>query len=165
MIVDDVVTSPLERDELRTAAVDQGKDLRKSVAGSSEVGAESTEGGHSSSSDSFLDSAPSSVPEEQIMFAGSTADDDDMPEADNSSMGPANPMGNDLAIVPHASYGRDDDNAVDADVDPLSFSVPQTVLASGVTGMLHSIIISLSCVDEKYTHVYSACCVLICRMF
>ena len=123
MAVDDVVASPLDRGDLQTATVDQNKDLRKSVADSSEVGAESTEGGHSSPSDSFFDSAPSSVPEEQIMSAGSTADDDDMPGADDSSMGLADPIGDDLAIVPHASYGRDDDSAVDADVDPLSFLV------------------------------------------
>uniref|UniRef100_A0A2N9GKQ6 Uncharacterized protein n=1 Tax=Fagus sylvatica TaxID=28930 RepID=A0A2N9GKQ6_FAGSY len=116
------------------AAVDQGKDLRKSVADSSEVGAESTGGGHSSSSDSFFDSALGSVPEEQIMSAGPAADDDDMPGADDSSIGPADTMRDDLAIVPHASHGRDDDSAMDADVDPISFSVPQTVLTSRVTG-------------------------------
>jgi hypothetical protein len=165
MIVDDVVASPLEGDDLQTAAVDQDKDLRKSVANSSEVGAESMGEGHSSSSDSLFDSAPGSVPEEQIMSAGSTADDDDMPGVDDSSMGPASPMGHDLAIVPHASHGRDDDSTVDSDVDPLSFSVPQTVLTSRVTGMLYPILISLSYVDEKYTHVYYACCVLICRRF
>jgi hypothetical protein len=135
--------------------VDQDEDLRKSAADSSEVGAESTGEDHSSSSDSFFDSAPGSVPEEQIMSAGSTADDDDMPGADDSSMGPADPMEDDLAIVPHASHGRDDDSTVDADVDPISFSVPQTVLTSRVTGMLYSVLISLSCVDEEYTHVYS----------
>uniref|UniRef100_A0A2N9HDV5 Aminotransferase-like plant mobile domain-containing protein n=1 Tax=Fagus sylvatica TaxID=28930 RepID=A0A2N9HDV5_FAGSY len=134
MVVDDVVASPLEGDDLQTTAVDEGKDLRKSVADSPEVGAESTGGGHFSSSDSFFDSAPGSVLEEQIMSAGSTADDDDMPGADDSSMGPADPMGDDLAIVPHASHGRDDDSAVDADVDPISFSVPQTVLTSRFTG-------------------------------
>ena len=162
MIVDDIVASPLEGDDLQTATVDQDKDLRKSVVDSSEVGAESTEEGHSSSSDSFFDNAPGSVPEEQIMSAGSTADDDDMPGADDSSMGPADPMEDDLAIVPYASHGHDDDSAVDADVDPISFSMPQTVLTSKVTGMLHSIIISLSCVDEEYTHVYPAYCILIC---
>ncbi len=91
------------------------------MADSSEVGAESTGGGHSSSSDSFFDSALGSVPEEQIMSAGPAADDDDMPGADDSSIGPADPMRDDLAIVPHASHGRDDDSAMDADVDPISF--------------------------------------------
>ena len=165
MIVDDIVASPLEGDDLQTATVDQDKDLRKSVVDSSEVGAESTGEGHSSSSDSLFDSGPGSVPEEQIMSAGSNADDDDMPGADDSSMGPAGPMGHNLAIVPHASHGRDDDSTVDSDVDPLSFSVPQTVLTSRVTGILYPVLISFCCVDEKYTHVYYACCVLICRRF
>ena len=111
MVVDDVVASPFEGDDLQTVAVDQGKDLRKSMADNSEVGAKSTGEGHSSSCDSLFDSAPGSVPEEQIMSAGSTADDDNMPGADDSSMGPADPMGDDLAIVPHASHGRDDDSA------------------------------------------------------
>ena len=111
MVVDDVVASPFEGDDLQTVAVDQGKDLRKSMADNSEVGAKSTGEGHSSSCDSLFDSAPGSVPEEQIMSAGSTADDDNMPGADDSSMGPAGPMGDDLAIVPHASHGRDDDSA------------------------------------------------------
>ena len=123
MVVDDVVASPFEGDDLQTVAVDQGKDLRKSMADNSEVGAKSTGEGHSSSCDSLFDSAPGSVLEEQIMSAGSTADDDNMPGADDSSMGLADPIGDDLAIVPHASYGRDDDSAVDADVDPLSFLV------------------------------------------
>jgi hypothetical protein len=143
--------------------MDQDEDLRKSAADSSEVGVESTGEDHSSSSDSFFDSAPDSVLEEQIMSAGSTADVDDMLGADDSSMGPADSMEEDLAIVPHASQGRDDDSTVDADADPISFLVPQTVLTSRVTGMLHSFIISLSYVDEEHTHVYLAYCVLICR--
>uniref|UniRef100_A0A2N9IRX6 Aminotransferase-like plant mobile domain-containing protein n=1 Tax=Fagus sylvatica TaxID=28930 RepID=A0A2N9IRX6_FAGSY len=102
---DDVIASPLRKDAPQTAAVGQDEELRKSVADSSEVGAESTGEDHSSSDDSFFDSAPDSVPEEHIMSAGSTADDDDMP-------------------------GTDDFNAVDADADPISFSVPQTVLTS-----------------------------------
>uniref|UniRef100_A0A2N9GVB4 Uncharacterized protein n=1 Tax=Fagus sylvatica TaxID=28930 RepID=A0A2N9GVB4_FAGSY len=48
--------------------------------------------------------------------------------------GPAESMEEDLAIIPHAGHGRDDDSTVDADVDPISFSVPQTVLSSRVTG-------------------------------
>uniref|UniRef100_A0A2N9GRV0 Uncharacterized protein n=1 Tax=Fagus sylvatica TaxID=28930 RepID=A0A2N9GRV0_FAGSY len=64
----------------------------------------------------------------QIMSAESTADDEDMPEADDSSVGAAGSMDEDLAIVPHAGY--DDDSAVDADVDPISFSLPQPVLTS-----------------------------------
>jgi hypothetical protein len=131
---DDVIASPLRKDAPQTAAVGQDEELRKSAADSSEVGAESTGEDHSSSDDSFFDSAPDSVPEEHIMSAGSTADDADMPGTDDSSMGPADPMEADLAIVPHVSHGRDDDSAVDADADPISFSVPQTVLTSA--GML-----------------------------
>ena len=63
-----------------------------------------------------------------MMSAGSTADDDDMSGADDSSMGPADPVEGDLAIVPHA--GHDDDSTVNADVDLISFSVPQMILTS-----------------------------------
>jgi hypothetical protein len=160
---DDVVASPLGKDAPRAAAVDQAEDLGKSAADSSEVNAESTGEDHFSSSGSFFDSVLDSVPEEQIVSAGSTADDDDMPEADDSSMGPADSMEEDLAIVPHVSQGRDDDSTVDVDADPISFSVPQIVLTSRVTGMPYSFIISLSSVDEEHTHVYLTYCVLICR--
>jgi hypothetical protein len=160
---DDVIASPLKKGAPQTAAVDQDEELRKSVADSSEVGAESTGEDHSSSSGSFFDSAPNSVPEEEIVSAGSTADDDDMPEADDSSMGPAESMEEDLAIVPHASQGRDDDSAVDADADPISFAVPQTVLTGRLTGMPYSFLISLSSADEEHTHVYLTYCVLICH--
>jgi hypothetical protein len=51
------------------------------------------------------------------------------------------------------------------DAVPLSISMPQTVLTSRVTGMLYSVPTPLSCVGKEYTHVYSACCVLICRRF
>uniref|UniRef100_A0A2N9EMJ3 Aminotransferase-like plant mobile domain-containing protein n=1 Tax=Fagus sylvatica TaxID=28930 RepID=A0A2N9EMJ3_FAGSY len=136
MVVDDVVTSSLGGDDLQTAAVD--KDLEKSVADGSEAGSESTEGGHPSPSDSFFDTAPGSVPEEQIMSAESTIGDDDMPGADDSNIGSAGLISHDLAIVPHASHsfghGRDDGGAADSEVVPLSFSVPQTVLTSGATG-------------------------------
>ena len=108
--------------------MDQTEDLGKSAADSPGIGIESTGGDHSSSSGSLFDSVPDSVPEEQIVSVESTADDDDMPEADDSSMGAAGSMEEDLAIVPHA--GHDDDSAVDADVDPISFSLPQTVLTS-----------------------------------
>ena len=86
MIVDDVVTSSLGGDDLQTAAVDQDKNLGKSVQDSPKAGVESAEGGHSSSSDSFFDTTPNSVPEEQILSAGSTTDDDDMPRADDSNI-------------------------------------------------------------------------------
>jgi hypothetical protein len=160
---DDVIASPLKKGAPQIAAVDQDEELRKSVADSSEVGAESTGEDHSSSSGSFFDSAPDSVPEEEIVSAGSTADDDDMPEADDSSIGRAESMEEDLAIVPHASQGHDDDSVVDADADPISFSVPQTVLTGRLTGMPYSFIISLSSVDEEHTHVYLTYCVLICH--
>ena len=130
MADDDVVAGPLGKDAPRASAVDQAEDLGNSATDSSEAGAESTGEDHSSFSGSFFDSVPDSVPEEQIVSVGSTTDNDDMPEADNSSMGPADSMEEDLAIVPHAGHVHDDDSTVDADVDPISFSVPQTVLTS-----------------------------------
>ena len=54
MAVDDIVTSSLGGDDLQTTTVDQDKDLGKGVTDSPEVDAESTEGGHSTSSDSFF---------------------------------------------------------------------------------------------------------------
>jgi hypothetical protein len=160
---DDVIASPLKKSAPQNAAVDQDEELRKSVVDSSEVGAESTGEDHSSSDDSFFDSAPNSAPEEQIVSAESTSDDDDMLGADDSSMGPAESMEEDLAIIPHAGHGCDDDSTVDADVDPISFSVPQTVLSSRVTGMIYPVLISLSCANEKYTYAYHMSCTLICR--
>ena len=125
---DDVIASLVRKDAPQTAAVDQDEDLGKGTASSSEAGDESMGEEHSSSSDSFFDSTPGSVPEDQVMSTGSTTDDDDMLEADDSSMGAAGSMEEDLAIIPHA--GHDDDSAVDADVDLISFSLPQTVLTS-----------------------------------
>ena len=125
---EDIVASPPEEDAPRAAAVDQTEDLGKSAADSPGIGVESTGGDHSSLSGSFFDSVPDFVPEEQIVSVESTADDDDMPEADDSSMGAVGSMEEDLAIVPHADH--DDDSAVDADVDPISFSLPQIVLTS-----------------------------------
>jgi hypothetical protein len=169
MVVDDIFTSSLDGDDLQTAVVDQDENLGKSVADSSEAGAESTEGGHSSSSDSLFDTTLGSVPEEQIIPVGSTADDANIPGADDSNIGSAGLMSPDLAIVPHASqsfgHGRDDGDAVDPEAIPLSFSVPQTVLTSGVTGMLHSILIPLSYVDKECTHTYFIRYVLICCRF
>jgi hypothetical protein len=123
---DDVIASPVRKDAPQAAAVDQDEDMGKSTAGSSEAGDESMGEEHFSSSDSLFDSTPSSLPEDQIVSAGSTADDDDMSEADDSSMRAAGSTEEELAIVPYA--GHDDDSAVDADVDPNSFSLPQTVL-------------------------------------
>ena len=125
---EDIVASPPEEDALRAAAVDQTEDLGKSAADSPGISIESTGEDHSSSNGSLFDSVPDSVPEEQIVSAESTVDDDSMPEADDSSVGAAGAMEEDLAIVPHA--GHDNDSAVDADVDPISFSLPQTVLTS-----------------------------------
>ena len=62
------------------------------------------------------------------MSAESTTDDDSIPEADDSSVGAAGSMEEDLAIVPHT--GHDDNSAVEADVDPISFSLPQPILTS-----------------------------------
>ena len=111
-----------KEDAPRAVTMDQLEDLGKSAVDSPRIGIESTGEDHSSSSGSLFDSVPDSVPEEQIVSAESTADDDDMPETDDSSIGVAGSMEEDLAIVPHASH--DDDSAVDADVDPLSFSLP-----------------------------------------
>ena len=97
----------------------------------------------------FFDTTPGSVPEEQMMSAGSTAGDDDMPGADDLNIGSADLIIHDLAIVPHASHlfehGHDGDGAVDPDTVPLSISVLQTILTSRVTGMLHSAPTHLSC--------------------
>jgi hypothetical protein len=123
---DDVIASPVRKDAPQAAAVDQDEDLGKSTAGSSEAGDESMGEEHSFSSASFFDSTPGSLPEDQVVSAGSTADDDNMSEADDSSMEAAGSMEEELAIVPHG--GHDDDSAADADVDPISFSLPQTVL-------------------------------------
>uniref|UniRef100_A0A2N9J9I6 Aminotransferase-like plant mobile domain-containing protein n=1 Tax=Fagus sylvatica TaxID=28930 RepID=A0A2N9J9I6_FAGSY len=107
---EDIDASPPEEDAPSAAAVDQTEDLGKSAADSPGIGVESMGEDHSSSSGSLFGSAPDSMPEEQIVSAESTADDEDMPEADDSSY--------------------DDDSAVDADVDPISFSLPQPVLTS-----------------------------------
>jgi hypothetical protein len=159
---DDVVASPSEEDAPRAAAVDQTVDLGKGAADSPGIGVESTGEDHSSSSGSLFDSAPDPVLEEQMVSAESTADDD-MPEDDDSSMGAADSMEEDLAIVPHVGQGRDDDSTVDADADPISFSIPQTVLTGRVTSMPNSFIIPLSSVDKEHAHSYFVCCALICR--
>uniref|UniRef100_A0A2N9IP53 Aminotransferase-like plant mobile domain-containing protein n=1 Tax=Fagus sylvatica TaxID=28930 RepID=A0A2N9IP53_FAGSY len=125
---EDIDAGPPEEDAPSAAAVDQTENLGKSAADSPGIGIESMGEDLSSSSGSLFDSAPDSMPEEQIVSAESTADDEDMPEADDSSVGAAGSMDEDLAIVPHAGY--DDDSAVDADVDPISFSLPQPVLTS-----------------------------------
>uniref|UniRef100_A0A2N9J9Z8 Aminotransferase-like plant mobile domain-containing protein n=1 Tax=Fagus sylvatica TaxID=28930 RepID=A0A2N9J9Z8_FAGSY len=125
---EDIDAGPPEEDAPSAAAVDQTEDLGKSAADSPGIGIESMGEDHSSSSGSLFGSAPDFMPEEQIVSAESTADDEDMPEADDSSVGAAGSMDEDLAIVPHA--GHDDDSAVDADVDPISFSLPQPVLTS-----------------------------------
>uniref|UniRef100_A0A2N9I180 Aminotransferase-like plant mobile domain-containing protein n=1 Tax=Fagus sylvatica TaxID=28930 RepID=A0A2N9I180_FAGSY len=131
---EDIDAGPPEEDAPSAAAVDQTENLGKSAADSSEIGIESMGEDLSSSSGSLFDSAPDSMPEEQMVSAESTADDEDMPEADDSSVGAAGSMDEDLAIVPHAGY--DDDSAVDADVDPISFSLPQPVLTSAAGGFV-----------------------------
>ena len=108
--------------------MDQAEDLGKGTADSPGIGIESTGEDHSSSSGSLFGSAPDSMHEEQIVSAESTTDDEDMLEADDSSVGAVGSMEEDLAIVPHA--GHDDDSSVEADVDPISFSLPQPVLTS-----------------------------------
>ena len=125
---EDIDAGPPEEDAPSAAAVDQAEDLGKSAADSPGIGIESTGKDHSSSSGSLSGSAPDSVPEEQIVSAESTTDDDSIPEADDSSVGAAGSMEEDLAIVPHA--GHDDNSAVEADVDPISFSLPQPILTS-----------------------------------
>ena len=125
---EDIVAGPPEEDAPSTVAVDQAEDLGKGAAGSPGIGIESTGEDHSSSSGSLFGSAPDSMHEEQIVSAESTTDDDSILEADDSSVGAAGSMEEDLAIVPHA--GHDDNSVVDADVDPISFSLPQPVLTS-----------------------------------
>ncbi len=143
MIADDVPTSPSGGSDPLIAAVDQGENLGKDVADSFEADIGSVEGSHSISSDSFFDVTPDPIPEEPMMSAGSAADADDMLEADELNIESADLMRHDLAIVAHAGHsfehGSDGDDAVDPDIVPLSFSVPQTILTSGVKGMPHSI--------------------------
>ena len=89
--------------------------------------------------------------------------------ADELNIESADLMRHDLAIVAYVDHffehGRDGDDVVDPDAVPLSFSVPQTILTSGVTGMLHSILTPSGCVDREFIYAYSVCCVLICRRF
>jgi hypothetical protein len=165
-VADNVPTSSFGGSAPLTAAIDQDEDLGKGVADSFEADVGSTEGGHSVPGDSFFDAIPDSVPEEGMMFAGSTADADDIPEATKLNIKSADLVRDDLAIVAHAGHfsghGRDGDDAVDSDAVPLSFSVPQTVLTSGVTRMLHLTPTPFNCVDREFIYVYSVRCVLIC---
>jgi hypothetical protein len=143
--------------------------LGKSFADSFEADIGSAEGSLSVSNDSFFDVASGSMHEEQMMFAGSVADADDVLEASELNIEFADLARHDLAIVTHAShsfeYGRDENDAIDSDAVPLSFSVPQTILTSGVIGVFYSVPTPLSCVDKGYTYAYSERCVLICRRF
>ena len=117
-----------------TATADQGEDLGKSLADSFEADIGPTEESHSFSSDSPFDVVPRSVHEEQIVSTGSAADADDMLETDELNI-----ESHDLAIVTHAGHsfehGRGDNDVVDLDAVPLSFSVPQMILTGGVAGM------------------------------
>uniref|UniRef100_A0A2N9HQV0 Aminotransferase-like plant mobile domain-containing protein n=1 Tax=Fagus sylvatica TaxID=28930 RepID=A0A2N9HQV0_FAGSY len=132
MVVVEVISSsflfPRRRMLLRAAAVDQTEDLGKSAADSPGIGVESTGEDHSSSSGSFFDSVPDSVPEEQIGVCGVHRRMMTCLKMTIQVWGAADSVEEDLAIVPHVSQGCDDDSTVDADVDPISFSVPQTVL-------------------------------------
>ena len=151
------------------AAADQGEDLGKSFADSFEIDIGSAEGSHSVSSDSFFDVASDSMHEEQMMFVGSAANADDVLEASELNIESADLARHDLAIVTHAShsfeYGRDENDVVDFDAVPLSFSMPHTILTSGVIGVFYSVPTPLSCIDKGYTYAYSERCVLICRRF
>jgi hypothetical protein len=108
--------------------------MGRSLADDLEANIGSTEGSHSFLSDSFFYVASGSVHEEQIVSTGSAADADDMLET-----GELNIDSHDLAIVTHAGHsfehGRGDSDVVDPDAVPLSFSVSQTILTSGVAGM------------------------------
>ena len=104
---EDIDAGPPEEDAPSAATVDQTADLGKSAAGSPGIGIKSTGEDHSSSSGSLFGNAPDSMHEEQIVSAESTTDDDSILEADDSSVGAAGSMEEDLAIVPHASH---DDN-------------------------------------------------------
>jgi hypothetical protein len=101
--------------------------------------------------------------------AGSAADADDVLEATELNVESADLTRHDLAIVTHVSHsfehGHDDSDAVDSDAVPLSFSVPQMVLTSGVAGMFYSAPAPLNCVDGEYTCTYFESCVLICCRF
>ena len=152
-----------------TVAANQDEDLGKSFTDSFEADVGSAKGSHFVSSDSFFDVAPGSMHEEQMMSTGSAVDANDTLEANELNIESADLMRHDLAIVAHAGHSfeheRDDDDAIDSDAIPLSFSVPQTILTSGVTGILYSAPTPLSCVDREYIYAYFACCVLICRRF
>ena len=143
--------------------------MGKDIADSFEADVGSAEGSDSVSSDSFFDVTSDPIPEEPMMSVGSPADADDMIEADELNIESADIMRHDLAIVAYAGHssehGRDGHDAVDLDVVPLSFSVPQTILTSGVTGMFHPIPTPFSRVDKEFIYVYSVCCVLICYRF
>ena len=109
-------------------AADQGEDLGKSFVDSFEADVGSTEESHYISNDSLFDVAPGPMHEEQMISAGSAADADDMLGANELNIESAELMRQDLAIVAHVGHsfehGRDDDDVVDSDAIPLSFSVP-----------------------------------------
>uniref|UniRef100_A0A2N9GS19 Uncharacterized protein n=1 Tax=Fagus sylvatica TaxID=28930 RepID=A0A2N9GS19_FAGSY len=129
---EDIDAGPPEEDAPSAAAVDQTENLGKSAADSSEIGIESMGEDLSSSSGSLFDSAPDSMPEEQMVSAESTADDEDMPEADDSSVGAAGSMDEDLAIVPHVGY---DDDSPDTSIA----HVMEGISLFGVTPSLRAI--------------------------
>jgi hypothetical protein len=140
------------------AVVDQDEELGKSGADSFEADVGSMEGGHSVSSDSFFDVTLGFMSEEQMVSTGSAVDADDMLEDADLNIGSADLARHDLEIIPHASHsfehGSDGDDAVDSNAVPLSISVPQIVLTSRVTGIVHSVPTPYGCVDKGYTHIY-----------
>uniref|UniRef100_A0A2N9EVM8 Aminotransferase-like plant mobile domain-containing protein n=1 Tax=Fagus sylvatica TaxID=28930 RepID=A0A2N9EVM8_FAGSY len=98
---EDIDAGPPEEDAPSAAAVDQTEDLGKSAADSPGIGIELC-----------LRNPPQMMKTCLKLMI--------------QVWGQAGSMDEDLAIVPHA--GHDDDSAVDADVDPISFSLPQPVL-------------------------------------
>ena len=139
--------------------------MGNSFEGDFEADVGSTEESHSIANDSFSDVAPGSMDKEQMASVGSAIDDDDVIEATELNVESADLTGHNLTIVTHAShsfeYSRDSSDAVDSNAVPLSFSMPQTVLTSGVTGMFHSVPTPLSFVDRGYTYSCFECYVLI----
>jgi hypothetical protein len=113
-----------------------------------EADVRSTEGSHSIASDSVSDVAPGSMNEEQMASVGSATNGDDMLETTELNVESANLIGHNLVIVTHTSrtfeYGRDDNDVVDSDEMPLSFSVLQMTLTNGTAGMSHFVSTSLS---------------------
>ena len=155
MVVDDTLASSFDGDDPLTIDVDQGDDMGRSFASDFETNIGSTQGGHSFSSDTPFDVASDPIHEEQVVSVGSVADADDMLE-----IGELNTDSHDLAIVTHVGHSFEhwggDSDAIDPDAVPLSFSVPQTILTGGVTGMFSfcSYFSELSRLGTYFSHIY-----------